>query len=71
MTISQRLVLCRSGRRVTQKEVAAAVGISERAYQRYEAEEREPLLSIAVLLADYFDVSLDFLVGRSDESGRR
>ncbi len=70
MNISQRLVACRNQKKVTQKEAATAVGITERTYQRYEAGEREPLLSIAIALSNYFDVSLDYLVGRTEDSKR-
>ena len=41
--------------------------ITEKAYQNYEALRREPKLEILVRIADTLDVSLDYLVGRSDE----
>ena len=39
-------------------------------YQRYEYGEREPSFQKLIALADYFDVSLDYLVGRSDDPTR-
>ena len=48
------------------KDVAAALGIALRSYQRYEAGERQPDIDSLVALADYFNVSLDYLVGRLD-----
>ncbi len=39
--------------------------------ETYEAGASEPTLSILIALADYFDVSLDYLVGRSDIKERR
>ena len=39
-------------------------------YQRYEYGEREPSFQKLIALADYFDVSLDYLVGRSDDPSR-
>jgi len=40
-------------------------------YQRYEYGTREPAHKNLIALADYFDVSLDYLVGRSDIKDRR
>ena len=65
-TFSEQLKLCRTKMNTTQKELAKQIGLSERAYQHYESDTREPTLSNLIALADYFDVSLDYLVGRSD-----
>lgn len=53
-----------------QKTIAADNGLSIRAYQYYERGEREPSMSTLIALADYFDVSIDYLVGRSDDPTR-
>ena len=37
-----------------------------RTYRRYESGETEPTISIALQLADFFQVSLDYLSGRTD-----
>lgn len=55
----------------TQKQVADGLGISEQAYQRYEYGKIVPSALVLIALADYFDVSLDYLVGRSDVKKRR
>lgn len=55
---------------LTQKQVAAALGITEQAYQRYEYGKTVPSALVLISLADYFDVSLDYLVGRSDIPAR-
>ena len=52
--------------KITQKQAAAAAGVSEVMYQFYEYGKNEPTASVLIALADYFDVSLDYLVGRSD-----
>jgi transcriptional regulator with XRE-family HTH domain len=62
----ERLKSCRKSKKATQKQTADLLGISVRAYQHYELNEREAPLSKAIILADYFDVSLDYLVGRTD-----
>lgn len=48
----------------TQKTLADKLGITIRAYQRYEAGEREPKLDVLIDIADVFHISLDELVGR-------
>lgn len=55
----------RKSKNITQKQLAADIGASERGIQQYELGERKPTYDMLVLLADYFDVSLDFLTGRS------
>ena len=66
MTLHERLNELKHARNLLQKDIAASVGLSLRAYQYYERGEREPTSSVLISLADYFDVSLDYLVGRTD-----
>ena len=71
MVIGERLKLLRKSRRITQKSIAVAVGITEVSYQRFEYGTVRPSLETLISLADFFDVSLDYLVGRSDVPDRR
>lgn len=48
----------------TQKEIAALLNMQLTVYRRYECGERELPLWAAIKLADYYNVSLDYLVGR-------
>ncbi len=48
----------------TQAQMAELLGITVRGYRNYELGAREPELSVLIKLADYFNVSLDELVGR-------
>lgn len=66
----ERIKQLRSSRGETQKEIAAMLGMTPNAYQKYEYGEREPTIATFIALADYFDVSLDYLVGRSDNPNR-
>ena len=50
---------------LTQKQVADILHCQREVYRRYEKGIRELPLSYAITLADYYDVSLDYLVGRS------
>lgn len=65
-----RLRELRLARNLTAKTMAEFLGMVYRNYQRYETGEVDPPLSKAIALADYFDVSLDYLVGRSDDPKR-
>ena len=66
MTFSERIVAIKKEKKILQKDIAAAIGITVRNYQRYEKGEQQPTLPVLIALADYFDVSLDYLCGRSD-----
>ncbi len=49
----------------TQREIADVLNMQLTVYQRYERGERELPLWAAIRLADYYNVSLDYLVGRN------
>ena len=65
--IQERVIELRKAASVSQKALANAIGVSEIAIQRYEYGMRKPTIDICIALADYFNVSLDYLVGRTDE----
>ena len=52
---------------LTQKQIADVLHCQREVYRRYEKGIRELPLSFAIILADYYKVSLDYLVGRSDK----
>ncbi len=56
----------REDRDITQKEVARVLMCDQSLYSKYEREEREIPLRLIIRLAEYFDVSIDYLVGRTD-----
>lgn len=64
---SQRLKQLRSEAGLTQTKLAKAIGITDRACRRYEAGENEPTMSVLQAIADQFNVSIDYLIGRSDD----
>ena len=66
MTFGQRLSTLRKAQGYTQKAFAEKMNVSERCIRAYENETRHPDYNGLLALADYFDVSLDYLVGRSD-----
>ncbi len=62
---SIRLKELRCSRNITQNELAQRIGVSKSSVNMYERGEREPSLATLHLLADYFFVNLDDLLGRS------
>ena len=70
MFFSERLVLLRKSNGLTQKKLAEEMDLSELAIQNYESQRRKPAFDVLIALADYFDVSLDYLVGRSEDPKR-
>ena len=64
-TFAERLRICRQNKGLTQKQMAAFCNVTERHYQVYESGANWPRADGLIALADFFDVSLDYLVGRS------
>lgn len=64
--MAARLKQCRKEKNFTQGQVAIYCDITERAYQNYELMTREPKLEILLRMADLFEVSIDYLVGRTE-----
>ena len=48
----------------TQKEIAAILHIDQRTYSNYETGKREIPVHLLIVLADYYHISIDYLVGR-------
>ena len=63
----ERLRMLRKEKKVQQKEIAEYLGISIRGYQFYESEHNEPNIKALIALADFYGVTIDYLVGRTDE----
>lgn len=64
--LAKNLLELRKARKLSRQTVADAVQISAKTYERYENAEREPTASVLLALADFYDVSLDYLVGRTE-----
>ena len=65
--LAENLKKMRKEQGLTQEAVANGAGLVLRSYRRYEMGEREPVASTLILLADFYDVSIDYLVGRTDQ----
>lgn len=66
MALNQRLKELRLEKHATQKNVADAVGVATRNMQHFEYGTARPKLDTVIKLADFFNVSTDYLLGRTD-----
>ena len=64
MFIYPRIRDLREDRDLKQKDIANMLNLQLTVYQRYERGERELPLWVAIKLADFYKVTLDYLVGR-------
>jgi len=67
---SQRLNRLRQAKNISHEKLANELGLTRATVSHWENGLRLPSLEIATALADFFDVSLDYLVGRSDDPRR-
>ena len=65
--LSKRLRKCRDEAGLTQIKVAIYCDITEKAYQNYELGVHEPKVSILARIARLYKVSIDYLVGLTDD----
>jgi len=70
MTLGESLKRFRKEFHLTQQQTAQAINILTPSYQRYEYDTIVPAATILIKLADAFNVSIDYLVGRSDNPQR-
>jgi len=63
--VGTRVKGLREGIRLSQKEMGAKLGITQSAVNRYENNQSEAAYKTLLAYADYFDVSLDYIYGRT------
>lgn len=64
-----RLKELREERNLSQLDVANAIGTSQTNIGRWEKERNEPSSGYVIKLADFFEVTTDYLLGREDDFG--
>lgn len=64
--LGARLRELRTEKKMTQRQVAEALGINSVTYLHYEKSQREPPLSLLADMAKFFGVSTDYLLGLTD-----
>lgn len=66
MKINEKIRYLRLKNNLTSKELSKALNISESSISLYENGKREPSIKLIIKMADYFNVSTDYLLGVSD-----
>lgn len=69
MTVAEKLKAIRIEHNLTQKELSDRLGIGQATIACYENAQHDPHISILTSYADYFECSIDYLLGRTDEFG--
>jgi transcriptional regulator with XRE-family HTH domain len=67
MSFGKRLVEVRKRKNLSQEDVAKHLGTKSPVIGRYERDEMKPSIETATKLADFLEVSLDYLVGKVDD----
>lgn len=66
--LSNRLKSLRTHRNITQSDLAKRIGVARTTYAMYEQGQREPDYDTLQKIADFYEVSTDYLLGRTDQS---
>lgn len=64
--LTKRIRMLRENNHLTQRQLAEYLGLRQQTYSRYERGELIPSLDSMAALADFYDTSVDFLVGLTD-----
>lgn len=69
-SFSQRLAALRNAKSLSLASLGEYLSVTDEAVRLLEKGKRSPSFEVLCALADFFDVSLDYLVGRSDDPRR-
>ena len=64
----EKLKTLRAKNGVTQRQLAEAIGVSQQSINKYENQNIEPDISTLIAMAEYFNTTVDYLVGRTELS---
>lgn len=65
--LAERLRTLRESVRISQEKMAQLVGMKQSSINRYESGQSDPSPETLLRYADYFDVSMDYIFGRTDK----
>ena len=63
----ENLKTLRETNRVTQRQLAEAIGVSQQSVNKYENHNIEPDVQTLIRIADFFSTSVDYLIGRTSK----
>lgn len=66
LKLKERLKECRKNKKLTQEQLSNLIGINRSTYAKYETGENEPDAATLDKFANFFKVSVDYLLGRTD-----
>jgi len=66
MTLGQHITALRKGKALSQSELGKKAGTSGDIIGRYERDEVKPSIEVIIKIADALDVSIDYMVGKTD-----
>lgn len=67
MSLGRNIKQLREREGIQQKDFAVKIGVSNVVLSRYESDERKPDYDTLQKIADYFEVTTDYLLGRTDD----
>lgn len=67
MTFAQRIAAIRKEKKLSQEKLGELMNMSQRSVAAWEGGERTPSFPVLIELAEKLDVSVDYLIGRTDE----
>lgn len=68
MTIGNRIRELRISKNMSQKGLSELIDVSKSAISKYESDSLEPNIRVQIALAEAFNVTIDYLIGYSDEN---
>ncbi len=71
MTLSERLTELRNQKGLSKRELSLRFGLEQSTYGKYELGQRQPSLDVLQQLADFFEVSTDYLLGLTDNPSQK
>jgi transcriptional regulator with XRE-family HTH domain len=66
MSFEKRIAELRKEKKISQEELSKKIGVHQNVIGRYERGEAKPSIEVATAIADTFNVSLDYLVGKTE-----
>ncbi len=66
MILNTRLAELRCQKNLSKKEISISLGLEQSSYGKYELGQRQPSIEILQKLASFFEVSIDYLLGETD-----
>lgn len=64
----KNLKLLRNQNKISQQQLADVIGVTQQSINKYENHPVEPDIETLIKIADYFETTIDYLVGRTENS---